>query len=220
MTTKKYISSFAINKKDILTALNADIPKHYYTLSFSYTFEYDFDTVSMAFAEPYTYSNLQNDLESIEHFPKKKRFLTRELLCKSIAGNRCELLTITAPIVGKNNPNKKGVIFTGRVHPGETVGSWMMKGVIDFLLSDERDAEILRQNYIFKIVPMLNPDGVIQGNYRTSLAGCDLNRRYVGPSKILHPCIFYLKKMARKFFKDCPLVYYCDFHGHSKRFDI
>jgi murein tripeptide amidase MpaA len=25
---------------------------------------------------------------------------------------------------------------------------------------------------------MLNPDGVIVGNYRTSMAGCDLNRRY------------------------------------------
>lgn len=27
-----------------------------------------------------------------------------------------------------------------------------------------------------QVVPMLNPDGVINGNYRMSLAGVDLNR--------------------------------------------
>jgi hypothetical protein len=30
---------------------------------------------------------------------------------------------------------------------------------------------------------MLNPDGVINGNYRCSLAGVDLNRRWKFPSK-------------------------------------
>jgi murein tripeptide amidase MpaA len=34
---------------------------------------------------------------------------------------------------------------------------------------------------------MLNPDGVINGNHRTSLAGCDLNRRWAAPNKALHP---------------------------------
>ena len=31
---------------------------------------------------------------------------------------------------------------------------------------------------IFKIIPMLNPDGVILGNYRTGVAGRDLNRQF------------------------------------------
>jgi murein tripeptide amidase MpaA len=30
---------------------------------------------------------------------------------------------------------------------------------------------------------MLNPDGVINGNYRCSLAGADLNRRWKTPNK-------------------------------------
>ena len=39
------------------------------------------------------------------------------------------------------------------------------------------EAKLLRDNFVFKIIPMLNPDGVINGNYRCNLAGVDLNRR-------------------------------------------
>ena len=53
----------------------------------------------------------------------------------------------------------------------------MMKGVIDLLTSRTKEADVLRQNFVFKIIPMLNPDGVIYGNYRCGLAGVDLNRR-------------------------------------------
>ena len=67
--------------------------------------------------------------------------------------------------------------MTARVHPGETNSSFMMKGAIDFLLSDTREAKLLRKKFIFRIIPMLNPDGVIYGNYRCSLLGVDLNRR-------------------------------------------
>jgi murein tripeptide amidase MpaA len=85
------------------------------------------------------------------------------------------------------------------VHPGESNASWMMKGVIDFLISDTIEAEILRNNFVFKIIPMLNPDGVINGNYRCSLAGCDLNRRWKYPSKLLHPTIYNTKKLIKEF---------------------
>jgi murein tripeptide amidase MpaA len=34
----------------------------------------------------------------------------------------------------------------------------------------------MRKNVIFKIIPMLNPDGVILGNYRTGAFGKDFNR--------------------------------------------
>lgn len=40
---------------------------------------------------------------------------------------------------------RKGVILTARVHPGESVGSWMMKGALDFLVDPESiEAEYLR----------------------------------------------------------------------------
>jgi murein tripeptide amidase MpaA len=60
---------------------------------------------------------------------------------------------------------------------GETQASWMMRGFIDYLTGPSLDAKILRDNFVFKIVPMLNPDGVVNGNYRCSLSGQDLNRQ-------------------------------------------
>ena len=62
----------------------------------------------------------------------------------------------------------------------------MIQGVIEFILSNDPVAVELRNRFIFKILPILNPDGVIHGNYRSSLMGVDLNRRWKNPSKFLH----------------------------------
>ena len=111
--------------------------------------------------------------------------------------------------------SRPGIVIMARVHPGETVSSWMMKGVIEFLTSNEDEAVFIRRNYVVKLIPMLNPDGVILGNYRTSLAGCDLNRRWLVPNQTLHPEIFYAKKMITNFAKGREISLICDLHGHS-----
>lgn len=75
------------------------------------------------------------------------------------------------------NKYKKYIIVCSRVHPGETNASYIMQGFINFITSPTNfEAIELRKRIIFKIVPITNPDGVIIGNYRTSLCGNDLNR--------------------------------------------
>lgn len=59
-------------------------------------------------------------------------------------------------------------------------------------------SQLLRDAFIFKIVPMLNPDGVIVGNYRCSLAGRDLNRNYKTVLKDSFPPIWHVRNMVRK----------------------
>jgi len=114
---------------------------------------------------------------------------------------------------------RPGIVIMARVHPGETVGSFMMKGVIEFLTSEDEEASYLRKNYLIKVIPMLNPDGVILGNFRTSLAGCDLNRRWENPSESFHPEIFYAKKMIMKFAEKRSIALIIDLHGHSNMFN-
>jgi murein tripeptide amidase MpaA len=69
----------------------------------------------------------------------------------------------------------------------------MLDGALQMLLSNTELAKELRKHFVFKVVPMLNPDGVIHGNYRCSLLGCDLNRKWLLPNKYLHPTIYYSK---------------------------
>jgi cytosolic carboxypeptidase protein 2/3 len=96
----------------------------------------------------------------------------------------------------------------------------MMKGLIDFLVSNAPEARALREKFVFKIVPMINVDGVINGNYRCSLCGSDLNRRYKTPSKILHPSIHAIKRFAKAFSKERELALYIDLHGHSRKKNV
>ena len=42
---------------------------------------------------------------------------------------------------------------------------------------------------------MLNPDGVVVGNSRTSLAGVDLNRVYKKPHHDLFPTVYHTKAL-------------------------
>ena len=81
---------------------------------------------------------------------------------------RLDLLTICDPELKKIDPEKKRkvVYITARVHPGETPSSYVCQGLIEFLVSSHPIAKVLRENIVFKIIPMLNPDGVYLGNYR------------------------------------------------------
>jgi hypothetical protein len=67
----------------------------YYTLSFSYKFQHDDDTVYFAFCFPYSYSDLQSDLMEIEMDPARREICQRKTLCKTISGQDCDILTIT-----------------------------------------------------------------------------------------------------------------------------
>lgn len=64
---------------------------------------------------------------------------------------------------------------------------------------------------------MLNPDGVMHGNYRCSLLGVDLNRKWDNPNRLLHPTIFYAKQLIRYLNWERKVTLYCDMHGHSRK---
>ncbi|CAM9727386.1 unnamed protein product, partial [Choristocarpus tenellus] len=104
-----------------------------------------------------------------------------------------------------------------RVHPGETPSQFVIHGVIDFLVGNSQRARALRNKVMFKIIPMLNPDGVFNGNYRSSYLGFDLNRHWLNPSSWAQPEIFSVKQVVTKMYEDpaVNLDFYIDIHAHS-----
>lgn len=67
---------------------------------------------------------------------------------------------------------------------------------------------------IFKIIPMINPDGVIIGNYRTGVQGYDYNRKFAEDSS-QNSIIHSIMDLAKKLKKNNNLIAYFDLHGHS-----
>merc|ERR1711871_1616691 len=59
--------------------------------------------------------------------------------------------------------------------------SWALRGVMQCLTQDNPVANVVCDKTIFHILPVLNPDGVVSGDYRRNKAGVDLNRCYADP---------------------------------------
>ncbi|XP_011355309.1 cytosolic carboxypeptidase 2 isoform X2 [Pteropus vampyrus] len=193
----------------------------FYCLTWTVQFPHDQDTCFFAHFYPYTYTDLQCYLLSVANNPIQSQFCKLRTLCRSLAGNTVYLLTITNPSrTPQEAAAKKAVVLSARVHPGESNGSWIMKGFLDFILSNSPDAELLRDIFVFKVIPMLNPDGVIVGNYRCSLAGRDLNRHYKTILKESFPCIWHTRNMIKRLLEEREVLLYCDFHGHSRKNNI
>ncbi|GAB0093380.1 Nna1 [Sergentomyia squamirostris] len=201
---------------------NDDDENGSYTLTFNIEFQHDNDTVYFAHSYPYTYSDLQDYLMAIQRHPVKSKYCKLRLLCRSLAGNNIYYLTVTAPQTEEEagKQKKRAVVVSARVHPGETPSSWMMKGLMDFITGDSYVAKRLRHKFIFKLIPMLNPDGVIVGNTRSSLTGKDLNRQYRTVIRETYPSIWYTKAMIKRLMDDCGVVMYCDMHAHSRKHNV
>lgn len=90
------------------------------------------------------------------------------------------------------------IVVLARSHPGESVTSFVCQGFIEFLLGSHPIAAILRENFVFKIIPMMNPDGVFLGNNRCNLIGQDLNRCWNIATEFSHPTIVAAKNMLRE----------------------
>jgi cytosolic carboxypeptidase protein 2/3 len=220
----------------------------FYTLSFTLDFQQPHDTILIAYSYPYTLSDHHRHLAELVAKPKANAIIRRLRLCQSIAGNPCDLIILTdflhdkerigvlSEEYGMINPMnmtkkreaackaskslKPAVFLSARVHPGETPASYMMKGILDHLCSDHPDAVLMRSCFVFFIVPMLNPDGVLYGNNRCSLAGVDLNRQWKYPDRVLHPTIYHLKQLMQQQRRIREVYMYIDLHGHSRKYNV
>ncbi|XP_033328985.1 cytosolic carboxypeptidase 1 isoform X5 [Megalopta genalis] len=197
--------------------------RNYFTISFSVTFQHEKDICYLAYHFPYTYTQLMVNIWKWTNKVPPNTYFRAETLCETLNGNESPLLTITSTD-SKSNPiqNRKVVFLTSRVHPGESNASWVMHGTLKALLSNNAYASSLRDDYIFKIVPMLNIEGVVNGCNRYGLTNEDLNRRWSNPNRVLHPVIYHTKGLMEyctRVLQRPPHVF-VDYHGHSRRKNV
>jgi cytosolic carboxypeptidase protein 2/3 len=147
-------------------------------LSFEYEFVTEDDQVRFAYCRPYTYSQMIGVVGKLDNVEVKQSM-------KSLSGLDIPVLRVTNE--EKNEELKKVVMVTARVHPGESNSSFAMESMLECLCGNSLLGNQLRNKYIFYVIPMLNPDGVVAGNYRTSLFGKDLNRTYDQQRKYAFP---------------------------------
>ncbi len=167
-------------------------------------------------------------------------YFRRELLCHSLGGLGMELLTITShegllpgeredylPLLfpdrtqrrpHKFHDSKKVIFVSSRVHPGETPAQFVYDGFLDFIFrQDDPRAVSLRKQFIFKLIPILNPDGVYRGYYRLDTLGQNLNRHYVDPDFEKQPTIYASKAIVLDLFNRGIMYFYLDLHAHASK---
>ena len=184
----------------------------------SFVFGRSGDEYFFAYSFPYTYSYLQKWLGDIEAM--QLPFVKRQLLARSVQQRRLDCLRVEEEGPGLLPLGQRpAVVISSRVHPGETPSSFVMDGLIEFLLSSHESAILLRRKLTLFIVPMLNPDGVFLGNYRCTALGMDMNRHWHHPDFTRHPTICALKFLLRKLDAGNRLDFYLDLHGHTNSTD-
>ncbi len=130
------------------------------------------DHVWIAHVPPYTNKNLTQLLDSFRSSP----YLEKQNVGRTVQNREMVLLTITNPKLPESK--KKVIWLMFRQHAWETGSSWAGDGAVRFLLSSDPRAARIRDENIFKIFPMADPDGVATGGVRFNKNGFDLNRNW------------------------------------------
>ena len=173
--------------------------------------------VFIASNHPYSFQRLQRALHTWQSIATQNQlYFHREDLCVSLDQRVVDLVTISSshgqstsqrelPYVEKcpmnvdnrawTFPKKQYIVLSARVHPGETPASHMLHGCLDFLLSGDPRAAVLLEKFVFVVVPMLNPDGVVRGHSRADTCGQNLNRCYKDVRADRHPSIYAMRNL-------------------------
>ncbi len=165
------------------------------------------DTVYICHFIPYTYSHLS---EKIDQW-KKSSFVKDEEIGKSHLNVPIHMLTITDGTIPDDN--KKRIWIHGRAHPSEQPGSWHLESMIDQLTSGSIYAKSLLKQAVFYIVPIINPDGVIEGCSRSTSTGVNVEINWNREDSLTTPEVKVLKQRLTILTSNKPLDMFLNMHS-------
>jgi len=114
------------------------------------------------------------------------------------------------------NPKATNFIFIlGRQHPPEVTGSIGLMSFVNTIAMDSPLAKSFRQTFQTIVIPVVNPDGVEHGHWRSTLGGVDPNRDY-GPftqieTKVVRDALTTIAKLPK-----ARAYLFLDFHSTSE----
>jgi hypothetical protein len=127
--------------------------------------------VYLAWSPPYTEGDLNRFIGTL----KGNRFSRVETIGKSVEGRGIQLITVTDP--ASADKEKVSAWFIGQQHGYEMTGGPVCEGIVRSLLDDPSRATLLRK-FVFKLVPVVNPDAIAHGGFRYNMHDVDLNRNW------------------------------------------
>lgn len=120
----------------------------------------------------YSYDSLLIDLDKWVASP----YINIDSLGASVQNRAIWQLTVSANDITK--ASRHTVFFHTRTHPGEVQSFRVVEQVINILTSESDFARLLRENFVFYIIPMYNPDGVELEYPRENANGVDLESNW------------------------------------------
>ncbi len=130
------------------------------------------DTLWVAHIAPYTHGDLLRLLAEVGRSPHARI----ESIGKTVQGRDLHLVTVTDS--GTPDAAKKSVWLQARQHSWEAGTSHVMEGALRFITGDDPRAAELRRKVVFKFMPMMDPDGCVNGQVRFNANGYDVNRHW------------------------------------------
>lgn len=124
--------------------------------------QFDRKTLWMARFYPYTFTDLEYYLNSIQNNPNI------DIQTAGYSQENKPIFVLKITDFNQSVSNKKRIFMHARTHPAETPSSFLIEGMIDFLLSGSQEANEILAGFEFYIFPMQNVDGVRAGNYRST----------------------------------------------------
>jgi len=137
---------------------------------YSLTQSFTGNEVYIATFFPFSYTEMQSFVSTADASP----WVEKTVLGLSEQGRDVDLLTVTNPSIPI--ADKTVIYIIGRQHSAETASSHMLRGLVNFLISADPTAERLRDDFVWYIVPMVNPDGVYLGSSRATADLRNANR--------------------------------------------
>lgn len=178
----------------------------------------DSDTLYFGFQIPLSHDSAERWMRQWASAAETSRFVTIHDIGRSIEDRPLYRMEVTDP-ESPHAREDRWVHYISQAHPHEGKARWRLKGMIDWLLSEEgRDA---RQRHIWNFVLTMNPDGVNNGFTRVNMEGVDMNRTYrvAGSmrSEQAHEAFLYQRDIEQLMASETPLTTFWDMHVWPNR---